>query len=72
MSATHRYEVWSQGVVIAKYKTLGQALLGAVWRSRKLERRVFVWAAGRTGTFIAEVRGRGRAVRVGLAFDPDL
>lgn len=42
------YELWSGGVRIAKYKTLSQALLGALWRSRKSSNRsaVYVWRGG--------------------------
>jgi hypothetical protein len=38
-----RYELYVGGVQIAKYKTQGQALLGAVWRSRKYYSPVYVW-----------------------------
>lgn len=32
-----RYDLWSYGERLASYATLNQALLGAVWRSRKRE-----------------------------------
>lgn len=36
MSATKlRYELFVEGDLIARYKTLGPALLGALWRSEK-------------------------------------
>jgi len=44
----YRYVLWSQGDRIAAYKTLGQALLGAVWRSRKLEQAVGIYSPGPT------------------------
>jgi hypothetical protein len=31
------YELWARGERQAKYHTLRQALLGAVWRSKKLK-----------------------------------
>jgi hypothetical protein len=40
--STVRYELWASGQLRAKYATLGQALLGAAWRSRKLKRYVYV------------------------------
>ena len=51
----HRYELWAHGYVIAKYNTLGQALLGAAWRSRKRKRTVYIWAA-KPHKFVAFVR----------------
>ena len=38
-----RYELWWGGERIARYKTLSQALLGALWRARKLQRSVAVY-----------------------------
>jgi hypothetical protein len=32
-----RYVLWAAGQCLASYATLNQALLGAVWRSRKRE-----------------------------------
>jgi hypothetical protein len=49
----HRYELWSGGDLLAKYKTIGQALLGALWRSRKSNAIVYVWSV--TPKFIAAV-----------------
>jgi hypothetical protein len=48
-----RYELWRNGTVLARYKTLNQALLGAVYRSRKLGAKVYVWEAGKRGSDIA-------------------
>jgi hypothetical protein len=45
-AAKYRYELWVQGDRIAKYKTLGQALLGALWRSEEMQEAVFVYKAG--------------------------
>jgi hypothetical protein len=56
VSAWYRYELWLGGNRIAKYKTLGQALLGARWRSRKHEKAIYVWSAREPYRFIAEVR----------------
>lgn len=39
----HRYELWLSNQVLARYETLGQALLGALWRSRKQQKTVYVW-----------------------------
>jgi hypothetical protein len=39
---TYRYVLWASGLSRATYRTLGQALLGALWRSKKLERYVYV------------------------------
>lgn len=52
------YELWSGGVRIAKYKTLSQALLGALWRSRKSSNRsaVYVWRGARTFDFMDSSR----------------
>jgi hypothetical protein len=36
-----RYELWAGGKLLATYQTLGQALLGALWRSKKLKRYVY-------------------------------
>jgi hypothetical protein len=46
-----RYSLWSEGEPLAKYATLQQALLGAVWRSRKLGggRTVGVYTRTKTG-----------------------
>ena len=44
MSKKPRYELWCDGMMIARYSTLGQALLGAAWRSRKrISRQVGVY-----------------------------
>jgi hypothetical protein len=43
------YVLWASGDRLAKYKTLGQALLGAVWRSRYLRARVGVYKRTATG-----------------------
>jgi hypothetical protein len=52
----HKYELWENGDRLAKYKTLGQALLGALWRSEELQAPVFVYRAGETsGTCLARV-----------------
>ncbi len=40
--STYRYELWSRGIYLSKYKTLGQALLGALRRARKLQRAIYV------------------------------
>jgi len=45
-AATYRYVLWACGSKVGKYKTLGQALLGALWRSKKLEQAVYVWETG--------------------------
>jgi hypothetical protein len=44
-----RYVLWSEGERIAQYKTLGQSLLGAVWRARQLRKRVGVYKRTVTG-----------------------
>jgi hypothetical protein len=49
MSAA-RYELWASGILRASYRTLGQALLGALWRSRKLEKYVYVHKANSLST----------------------
>jgi hypothetical protein len=41
-----RYELWAAGNRLAKYKTLAQALLGAVWRAKKLKLSVYVYTTG--------------------------
>jgi hypothetical protein len=43
MSAKISYDLWASGTLRAKYRTLGQALLGALWRSKKLTRYVYVY-----------------------------
>ena len=48
MSA-YRYVLWSEGDRIAQYKTLAQSLLGAVWRSRLLGKRVGIYRRTTTG-----------------------
>jgi hypothetical protein len=37
-----KYELWASGHLRATYRTLGQSLLGALWRSKKLEVHVYV------------------------------
>lgn len=37
------YELWASGLKRATYRTLGQALLGALWRSKNLQRYVYVY-----------------------------
>lgn len=49
------YELWSSGRNLATYKTLGQALLGALWRSKKLKRYVYVYKKVIRGQSIAAV-----------------
>ena len=39
----YRYELWGNGQLLGKYKTLGQALLGATWRSRKRAHQVGIY-----------------------------
>lgn len=55
MSA-YRYELGANGAVIARYRTLGQALLGAVWRSKRLGATVYVYKANdKRGAIIAAI-----------------
>ena len=58
----HRYELWSNGQLIARYVTLGQALLGAKWRSQKRGSPIYVWTTGE-GRFVASVSVVGETVR---------
>jgi hypothetical protein len=37
-----KYDLWASGKRLAQYHTLGQALLGALWRSKKRETYVYV------------------------------
>lgn len=55
MSKQYRYELLMDGHLLAKYETLGQALLGALWRSRKRMGAVYVWTLGKSGACIAKV-----------------
>lgn len=55
MSKQHRYELFMDGYILAKYETLGQALLGALWRSRKRMGSVYVWEIGKHERCIAKV-----------------
>jgi hypothetical protein len=41
---TYRYQLSSCGAPLGRYKTLGQALLGATWRARKRRAAVWVYA----------------------------
>lgn len=41
--SVYRYELWATNALLAKYKTLAQALLGALTRSKKLARYVYVY-----------------------------
>ena len=59
MSA-HTYELWARGERLAKYKTLAQALLGAVWRSEKQGFRVYVYKSiEKGGRIVAFVGASG-------------
>lgn len=58
-AAKHRYELWLNGGVAARYKTMGQALLGALWRSKKLQTSIYIWRAGKSGYCAATVRAGG-------------
>src|SRR6202161_2506828 len=40
-AAKYRYELWASGEMLARYKTLGPAVLGALWRSKKLKKYVY-------------------------------
>jgi hypothetical protein len=55
----YQYELWISGAIVAKYQTIGQALLGALWRSRKREKTVYIWSANKPYRLLAEVRGGG-------------
>jgi hypothetical protein len=56
-AARHRYELWSRGRILASYKTLGPALLGALRHARKFERAMYVHKAGKnSGSCIASVK----------------
>ena len=43
------YALWANGEPLATYKTLGQALLGATWRSRKSGHAVGIYTRTKTG-----------------------
>jgi hypothetical protein len=50
------YELWARGERQAKYRTLRQALLGAVWRSKKLRMPLHVYKTEKSSSkYIATV-----------------
>lgn len=55
----YRYELRAGGLLLGKYKTLGQAMLGAIWRSRKRGKPVYVSKRGVGGRSLCQVDAYG-------------